>query len=295
MVLNLDQSQAVNELERRGLKANISRTEESDEYEIGKVMSQDPEQNTKVERGSVVNLVISGGREVEVPDLRNMTLSQAEESLKEIGLRLGRTNSQSSDSVDRDLIISQDPRANTKLQSGTEIDVTVSTGPDQRVKTIEVPNLIGKTEEQAKSIINQYGLSLRDINYEKSSNTQQGLVMSQSIAKGTQVASNSKIDLTVSLGAEESQQETTQTTDDNDLRNVELRVKLPEEKDNFNVMVFDVVNGQRSQAIINQQMSSADLNEEGTLILNVKAKVGTQLEVIIDDETLGVYDVSNAG
>jgi len=295
MVLNLDQSQAVNELERRGLKANISRTEESDEYEIGKVMSQDPEQNTKVERGSVVNLVISGGREVEVPDLRNMTLSQAEESLKEIGLRLGRTNSQSSDSVDRDLIISQDPRANTKLQSGTEIDVTVSTGPDQRVKTIEVPNLIGKTEEQAKSIINQYGLSLRDINYEKSSNTQQGLVMSQSIAKGTQVASNSKIDLTVSLGAEESQQETTQTTDDNDLRNVELRVKLPEEKDSFNVMVFDVVNGQRSQAIINQQMSSADLNEEGTLILNVKAKVGTQLEVIIDDETLGVYDVSNAG
>ena len=304
MVLNLDQDQAINELERRGLKANVSRTEESDEYEVGKVMGQDPEQNTKVERGSVVNLVISGGREVEVPDLRNMTLSQADESLKEIGLRLGRTSQQTSDSVEKDLIINQNPRAYSKLQAGTEVDVTVSTGPDQRVKTIEVPNLIGKTEGEAKNIISQYGLSLRDVRYQNSSEIAQGQVMSQSIAKGTQVASDSKIDLTISLGPEESPQDNNQDSQDgqnnqdqanNSLRNVVLRVRLPEQKDYFNVMVFDVVNGQRNQAIINQQMSSADLDENGILILNVRARVGTQLEVIIDDETLGVYEVKNEG
>lgn len=294
MVLNLDQSQAVNELERRGLKANIARTEESDEYEIGKVMSQDPEQNSKVDRGTVINLVISGGREVEVPDLRNMTLSQADETLKAIGLRLGRTNPQTSDSVDKDLIISQTPRSTSKLQAGSEVDVTVSTGSDQRVNTIEVPNLTGKTEEDAKAIINQYGLSLRDVKYQNSTSVEKGLVISQSIANGTQVASNSKIDLTISLGPEEDNQQedqNNQNTDSNGLRNVVLRVNLPEEKDQFRVMVFDIVDGQRNQAIINQTMTSADLNNEGLLILNVKARYGASLEVIVDDQTLGVYRV----
>lgn len=294
MVLNLDQSQAVNELERRGLKANIARTEESDEYEIGKVMSQDPEQNSKVDRGTVINLVISGGREVEVPDLRNMTLSQADETLKAIGLRLGRTNPQTSDSVDKDLIISQTPRSTSKLQAGSEVDVTVSTGSDQRVNTIEVPNLTGKTEEDAKAIINQYGLSLRDVKYQNSTSVEKGLVISQSIANGTQVASNSKIDLTISLGPEEENQKENpdnQNTDTNGLRNVVLRVNLPEEKDQFRVMVFDIVDGQRNQAIINQTMTSADLNNEGLLILNVKARYGASLEVIVDDQTLGVYRV----
>ena len=294
MVLNLDQNQAVNELERRGLKANIARTEESDEYEIGKVMSQDPEQNSKVDRGTVINLVISGGREVEVPDLRNMTLSQADETLKAIGLRLGRTNPQTSDSVDKDLIISQTPRSTSKLQAGSEVDVTVSTGSDQRVNTIEVPNLTGKTEEDAKAIINQYGLSLRDVKYQNSTSVEKGLVISQSIANGTQVASNSKIDLTISLGPEEDNQhedQTNQNADTNGLRNVVLRVNLPEEKDQFRVMVFDIVDGQRNQAIINQTMTSADLNNEGLLILNVKARYGASLEVIVDDQTLGVYRV----
>ena len=294
MVLNLDQSQAVNELERRGLKANIAKTEESDEYEIGKVMSQDPEQNSKVDRGTVINLVISGGREVEVPDLRNMTLSQADETLKAIGLRLGRTNPQTSDSVDKDLIISQTPKSTSKLQAGSEVDVTVSTGSDQRVNTIEVPNLTGKTEEDAKAIINQYGLSLRDVKYQNSTSVEKGLVISQSIANGTQVASNSKIDLTISLGPEEDNQQedqNNQNADTNGLRNVVLRVNLPEEKDQFRVMVFDIVDGQRNQAIINQTMTSADLNNEGLLILNVKARYGASLEVIVDDETLGVYRV----
>ncbi|MBM0045959.1 Stk1 family PASTA domain-containing Ser/Thr kinase [Anaerococcus sp. mt242] len=297
MLLNLDQEQAVNELERRGLKANISRTEESDEYEIGKVMSQDPEQNTKVDRGTTVNLVISGGREVEVPDLRNMTLSQADETLKEVGLRLGRTNPQSSDNVEKDLILSQTPRSYSKLQAGSEVDVVVSTGPDQRVNTVEVPNLIGKSEQDAKAVINQYGLNLRDVKYQNSSSVEKGFVISQSIANGTQVANNSNIDLVVSLGAEEDTEEETpdqnqdQNTDTNGLRNVVLRVNLPEQKDQFKVMVFDIVDGQRNQAIINQTMTSADLNSDGRLILNVKARYGASLEVIVDDETLGVYKV----
>lgn len=292
-MINLDQAQAMEELQSRGLKANILRTEDSDEYEKGKVMNQDPNPNTKVDKGSSVNLIISGGREIEVPDLRNMTLSQAEETLKELGLRLGRTTTASSDTVESDLIIDQEQKPYSKHQVGEEINVTVSTGADNRVKTIEVPYLVGKTEADAKAIIKQHGLSLRDLNYAYSSDIQRGLVISQSIAGGTQVANNSKIDLTISQGSQEETNNQENTVDPNsNLRNVVLRVTLPEIKDQFRVMVFDVVDGQRDQAIINEIMTSDALDENGLLVLNVRAKVGASLEVIIDDETLGVYQVN---
>lgn len=305
-VINLDKEQAFNELERRGLKANILSSEQSDEYEKGKVMSQDPTQNSKANRGSTVNLVISEGREVEVPDLSNKTISQAEEMLKEKGLKLGRTNSSKSDEVEKDLIINQNPSPNTKSQTGTEIDITVSTGSDKKVRTVEVPNLIGKSEQDARAIVSQYALRLRDVNYANSNDVARGIVMNQSISSGTEVAKNSKIDFTVSLGAgetkndqdldqDQSQDNNEDQKDDedssNDFRNVMLNVSITDPEDQFNVMVFNIVNGQRDQAIINQTMYSSDVHD-GVLTLNVKARIGTNLEVIVDNQTYGVYEVN---
>ncbi len=305
-VINLDKEQAFNELERRGLKANILSSEQSDEYEKGKVMSQDPTQNSKANRGSTVNLVISEGREVEVPDLSNKTISQAEEMLKEKGLKLGRTNSSKSDEVEKDLIINQNPSPNTKLQTGTEIDITVSTGSDKKVRTVEVPNLIGKSEQDARAIVSQYALRLRDVNYANSNDVARGIVMNQSISSGTEVAKNSKIDFTVSLGTgetkndqdldqDQSQDNNEDQKDDedssNDFRNVMLNVSITDPEDQFNVMVFNIVNGQRDQAIINQTMYSSDVHD-GVLTLNVKARIGTNLEVIVDNQTYGVYEVN---
>ena len=305
-VINLDKEQAFNELERRGLKANILSSEQSDEYEKGKVMSQDPTQNSKANRGSTVNLVISEGREVEVPDLSNKTISQAEEMLKEKGLKLGRTNSSKSDEVEKDLIINQNPSPNTKLQTGTEIDITVSTGSDKKVRTVEVPNLIGKSEQDARAIVSQYALRLRDVNYANSNDVARGIVMNQSISSGTEVAKNSKIDFTVSLGAgetkndqdldqDQSQDNNEDQKDDedssNDFRNVMLNVSITDPEDQFNVMVFNIVNGQRDQAIINQTMYSSDVHD-GVLTLNVKERIGKNLEVIVDNQTYGVYEVN---
>ena len=70
-----------------------------------------------------------------------------------------------------------------------------------------------------------------------------------------------------------------------------MNVSISEPKDQFNVMVFDVVGGQRGEAIINQNMSSDDL-DDGVLSLNVKARIGTSLEVIVDDQSYGVYKVN---
>ena len=285
-VINLTQEKAVKELEKRGLKANILRTEESDEYDKGKVMKQDPEANTKVDKGTIVNLVISAGREVAVPDLSGLTVAEAEEALKDVGLSIGRTSTEYDDIVAKDLILKQDPKPDTNIQAGSKVDVVVSAGAEEKIVNVEVPNLLGVDENQAINLINQYGLTLRNVDYKESEDVEKGLVMSQSITSGTQVAEGSNIDIVISTGKKENPPEEKP-------KNVDLKLNINTENDNFNVKIFKLdENGKRSDILYNQNHSKQDLNEQAVLNLNFQSIENTQFEVLVDEESYGVYTVN---
>lgn len=290
-VINLSQEMAVKELEKRGLKANISRTEESDDYDKGKVMKQDPEANTEVKKGTTVNLVISAGREVSVPDLAGLNLTEAEEKLKELGLSIGRTSTEYSDQVEKDLIIDQNPRSSTNLQAGSKVDLIISAGPEEKIENIEVPSLIGMSEEQAASLISQYGLVLRNVDYRESEDVEKGNVISQSISEGTLVAPQSQIDLVISNGKKEKEKDKEDRT--NQAKNVDLRLNINNGKDKFNVKIYKLDdNDKRSDILYDQNQTSKDLDESQILQLNFQAVQNTKFEVLVDDESYGVYTVN---
>lgn len=290
-VINLSQEMAVKELEKRGLKANISRTEESDDYDKGKVMKQDPEANTEVKKGTTVNLVISAGREVSVPDLAGLNLTEAEEKLKELGLSIGRTSTEYSDQVEKDLIIDQNPRSSTNLQAGSKVDLIISAGPEEKIENIEVPSLIGMSEEQAASLISQYGLVLRNVDYRESEDVEKGNVISQSISEGTLVAPQSQIDLVISNGKKEEEKDKEDRT--NQAKNVDLRLNINNGKDKFNVKIYKLDdNDKRSDILYDQNQTSKDLDESQVLQLNFQAVQNTKFEVLVDDESYGVYTVN---
>ena len=299
-VINLSQEMAVKELEKRGLKANISRTEESDDYDKGKVMKQDPEANTEVKKATTVNLVISAGREVSVPDLSGLSLTEAEEKLKELGLSIGRTSTQYSEEVEKDLIIDQNPRSSTSLQAGSKVDLVISAGPEEKIENIEVPSLIGMSEEQAESLISQYGLILRNVDYRESEDVEKGNVISQSISEGTQVAPQSQIDLVVSTGKKEKEKdkdkdkEKEKEEDKTDqAKIVDLRLNINNGKDKFNVKIYKLDdNDKRSDILYDQNQTSKDLDENQVLQLNFQAIQNTKFEVLVDDESYGVYTVN---
>ncbi|MDU1707113.1 MAG: Stk1 family PASTA domain-containing Ser/Thr kinase, partial [Anaerococcus vaginalis] len=139
-VINLSEEEAVEILEEKNLKANVSRYSNSSNYEKGKVMEQDPSPKTKVKKNTTINLVISQGKEVKVPNLSGLTLDQAEEKLKEHDLELGKTKTEYSDKVEKDKIIEQDPEKNEKVQAGSEVDVTISLEKEEpEVKNVKVP------------------------------------------------------------------------------------------------------------------------------------------------------------
>ena len=290
-VINLTQEKAVKELEKRGLKANILRTEESDEYDKGKVMKQDPEANTKVDKGTIVNLVISAGREVAVPDLSGLTVAEAEEALKDVGLLIGRTSTEYDDIVAKDLILKQDPKPDTNIQAGSKVDVVVSAGAEEKIVNVEVPNLLGIDENQAISLISQYGLTLRNIDYKESDDVEKGLVMSQSITSGTQVVEGSNIDLVISTGKKENPPKENQGEEKP--KNVDLKLNINTENDNFNVKIFKLdENGKRSDILYNQNHSKEDLDGQAVLNLNFQSVENTQFEVLVDEESYGVYTVN---
>lgn len=290
-VINLTQEKAVKELEKRGLKANILRTEESDEYDKGKVMKQDPEANTKVDKGTIVNLVISAGREVAVPDLSGLTVAEAEEALKDVGLSIGRTSTEYDDIVAKDLILKQDPKPDTNIQAGSKVDVVVSAGAEEKIVNVEVPNLLGIDENQAINLISQYGLTLRNIDYKESEDVEKGLVMSQSITSGTQVAEGSNIDIVISTGKKENPPKENQGEEKP--KNVDLKLNIYTGNDNFNVKIFKLdENGKRSDILYNQNHSREDLDEQAVLNLNFQSIENTQFEVLVDEESYGVYTVN---
>lgn len=286
-VINLNQDMAVRELEKRGFKANILRTEESDEYDKGKVMKQDPNSSVLVEPGTTVNLVISEGREVNVVDLSGLNINNAEEALKEIGLSIGRTTTEYSDTVEKDMIIRQDPKPDSKVQTGTKVDIVISSGPEEKIENTTVPNLVGVEENTAYDLINQFGLSIRNVEYKESEEYEEGLVISQSISEGTEVAMGSAIDLVVSTGKKEEEKE------ENQVKNVDLRLTINTENDTFNVKIYKLdENKARTDLMYNEDKSKEDLTEEGILNLNFKAILNTNFEVVVDDESYGVYTVN---
>ena len=285
-VVNLTEEQAVSQLEKRGFKANIARYAESDEYEKGKVMSQDPEASTRSKKGSIVNLVISSGREVTVPVLKNMNLSQAEETLKDLGLKIGTTSTDYSNTVEKDLVIRQEPTAGSSVQSGSEVNLVISVGKEDSTEIIKVGKYIGMSEQDAIATARNNGLRVRNVDYQYSSNTEKGLVMNQSISAETEVTENSAIDFVISLGAEEKKEPSPN-------REVEIRLNVDSDKENYNVKIFKVDNnGNRSDLLYNDYHTDTDLNEEGVLVLKFMSMSGTSVEVLVDDESYGVYKVN---
>ena len=259
-------------------------------------MEQDPSPKTKVKKNSTVNLVISQGREVKVPDLSGMTLEQAEEKLKELDLALGKTNTEYSDSVAKDKIIDQDPREKEKVQAGSEVDVTVSLGKEEpETKNVTIPNFVGSYEEDAISTARENNLVVNKIDYEYSDDYEKGIVISQSIPKGTQVAEQTSIDFVVSNGKDPNKEDSEDDGKENRPKqvNVKFSVKGPSDKNSFNVKVYKLDdNNQKTDLLYNENHTKDELDASGNLNLDFKSVVGTRVNILIDDKSQGVFEVN---
>jgi beta-lactam-binding protein with PASTA domain len=195
---SLPQAQAEARLTRAGLKASASQAP-STTVAVGNVSSQAPKAGSEVKKGSRVGIVVSNGPgSLAMPNVVGQNAAQAVAALQAAGLQ-PTTQSQASTKVKQGKVISTDPSAGTDLQKGSAVSVFVSSGPQQ----VQVPEVTGSTEAEAKAALKAAGLKLGTVTQQPSNEQAPGTVLSQAPVAGTQLPAGQTVGLTVAQAPKE--------------------------------------------------------------------------------------------
>ncbi len=135
---------------------------------------------------------------IEVPDVTGQTLDQAKSAIQSAGFKVGNVQQTYSDKVDSGKVISQDPAGKSKKAKGTSVNLTVSQGTQE----IEVPDLTGKTADEAKKLLQANGLKYKAGTAEYSDSVEKDHVVRQDVSAGSKVAKDTVVTYYLSLGSE---------------------------------------------------------------------------------------------
>lgn len=127
-----EEAEAIRALEGDGLTVTTT-YEYSSDVTKGKVIETNPKAKTSVKKGSNVEIIVSKGKdvkEVEVPDITEMSEAAAKSALKSAGLTVGTINTSYSSKIEEGYVISQSYTANKTVSEGTAVDFVVSMGPE---------------------------------------------------------------------------------------------------------------------------------------------------------------------
>lgn len=182
-------------LNKVGLGIFKNGTQSSDDYAEGEIVFQDVEKGEKVDKNTTVKVVISSGKgSVPVPDVSGKSSDDATSKLEAEGFKVS-TDYKYSDTVAQGKVVETAPSAGTSAQKGETVTIYLSRGPEGT----EMPNLIGQTEEQAKSTLNSMGCSV-NVNTEYNTTQEAGKVVGQSIDPGVRVTSGTTVTIAISKG-----------------------------------------------------------------------------------------------
>ena len=168
--------------------------EESDSVAEGNICRQDVEAGTKVEPHTKITCYISSGtEEIQVPDVKDYSQTDAEAMLKELGLKTA-VQKANSNEITIGNVVSTDPEVGTSVKAGDTVTLTISIGEGDTA--VRVPNVIGTSEADAKSTLSQLGL-LVSVQTGNDQSVNEGEVYKQSVDSGTRVNTGETITIYV--------------------------------------------------------------------------------------------------
>jgi beta-lactam-binding protein with PASTA domain len=180
-VENLPLERAVKELNKIDLKANVDR-KPSDTVREGFAVETVPREGTPVERGTRVRLFVSSGPEqVTIPDVVGLSRESAEGRLRDEGLEVAVRDEESDEPEEE--VLAQDPAGGIRVDAGSRVTITVSTGREQ----VDVPNVVGLSPGDAARQLR--GAGLRAVRRERdvSNEDDDGQVVDQRPGAGVEV------------------------------------------------------------------------------------------------------------
>jgi serine/threonine-protein kinase len=145
----------------------------------------------------VFNYVSSHGGSISVPTVAGHTEKKAENLIVEAKLQVGPVIKQADETVKAGHVIKASPAEGTLVPPNTKVTLYVSTGPAQK----QVPNVVGKSEQDAEQALSEAGFNVGKITTDSGSTEPAGTVLHQSPGGGSQAKPGTSVSLTVSGGA----------------------------------------------------------------------------------------------
>lgn len=192
-VRGLTQIDAVRTLEAAGLKVSSAVEVDHDpDIPANGATKTNPEALTSVARGTEVKLFVADGQ-VDLPELRNLTSTEAQQILITLGLVVDAQDYES-DQQDPNTVYDMSPKPGLVPQ-GSTVTLQIVKAPT----TVAVPDVTNKTQSDATATLQAAKLNVSVVS-QVSATVPNGKVISQDIAAGTRVAINSTVKITVSSG-----------------------------------------------------------------------------------------------
>ena len=137
------------------------------------------------------------GSYLTMPTTTGRDLTDVQADLGAIGLASS-VEEEFSDDVQSGIVTHSDPEGGSSVHKSTNVQLYVSKGIDMK----DVPNVVGKGQDEASRTLTDAGLALGAVTDAYSEDVPPGQVISQSVAAGTSLAHDSTVDVVLSKGRE---------------------------------------------------------------------------------------------
>lgn len=275
-VEGMDYNDAVKELVKSGLDINnITRQDEpNNEVAPNVVIKQDQFAGKTIKANRPVTLTVSSGAEkFNMPNVVKMSIGDAKSALK--AKNIPDANITVTEKEDRDAtpgsVLVQYPDADTSVDPSVKVKLTVAKG----IEKVKIPEVAGKTVDDAKKLLDGVGLKLGQvISMQDPTVPKDNVISSSPFKSGTEVAKGETVGLIVSAGPP-------QSSDQNQPK-----------KKNINVTV-DVKDGKKvSVKIIRTDARGVSNVVDGDAITATKVYT---IECIVQPDHLGSIEVYQDG
>jgi serine/threonine protein kinase len=183
-------------LKNSGLVLVIAAQQNHPEVPANVIISQSPLPGEQVKQGREIHCVVSKGQDLAtVPQVEGKTYKEASIDIENAGISVGNVSRTYHETIEKDKVISQNPKAGLEVPRNTVVDLVVSDGPEPQ--SVNVPNVIGMTLDQAKAALSEVLLDYGSVEYMNSSQPE-GVVIGQNPPAGTEVPFQYKVSLIVS-------------------------------------------------------------------------------------------------
>ncbi len=230
---------------------------------------------------------LANPKEVQIPNLVNMTEEEAKAELDKLKIKYNKVNEAYSTEVEAGKIMTQDPpyRDNFKIKEKSTISVVISKGTE----TTTVPKVIGMKYDEAVKALEEAKLEVEKVE-EASKTVEAGIVISQETAANTTANAGDKVIIHVSTGVAQAEVPSVMGKTE-----AEARTAITDK--NLKVEVkYDSDTSKENGVVIAQSVNAGKEVDEGTTITITVNKFEETKEATIDvnvKSVTGGYDASN--